>query len=1724
MPSDGKQDEKLKLKRSSIKGRLTKFKNYLDTVTTLENICPLEINKLSMKLSRLQALYSDFDEVQGQIEILEESDQAEELNVRDSIEHEFDTCISIAQDFIETNSPVKEQNSPQRPSSAASSYKSQCEHDNCDTLGFRLPVIKIPNFDGSCFKWLEFKETYISLVHENNKIKNIHKFHYLLSYLEGEAARVLCNLEVTGANYSEAWQLLTKRYDNKRQLINNHLKALFGVDSVRETDKSLRFIVDHVTKNLRALCTLGLPTNQWDALIIYMIATKLDNSTCLKWEEHRTNLPEIPSLEQFFDFLKNRANVLETVNRQRHDKSKMLLPTPQPKVQTKAFALTTKSKSPPASVVGCLVCNGPHRLYECATFKAKSPEDRVSFASTLNLCVNCLRVGHNVQTCRLPGSCRSCKQKHNTLLHVPAQHEVPGSGANQFHSLAAMTDSDVLLCTAQVNISNFNTNETLTVRALLDSGSQSTFITEDVQQRLNLTCQPSNVSIAGLSDAPLTIDVKRCALHLQSLNDPFNVNMSCLVIPKIADKIPKATLDVSRYDFSNFKLADPTFYETSSIDMLIGADLFWDLIGSHQHSLGTNNPILQSSKLGWLISGPLPILNTYSPNTKENNKTIKCNFLTKEPNLSTINYALEKFWELENIPQSHPYSQEESLCEQHYLSNTYRLDTGRFCVGLPLREEKDCLGDSYFLAKKRFLSLEARFKRQPELKRLYVDFIHEYAELGHLEEPPIHRPATAYFLPHHPVIRTKSESTQLRVVFDASARSSSGFSVNDLQMVGPVVQDSLFNILLRFRQYKYIISGDVEKMYRQVRIRESDRDMQLILWRDNENEPLRTLRLNTVTYGFASASFLSTRCIWQLGEECKDPSIKTIIQNDFYCDDLLSGAETEESLKYIQRQVSNELSKGCFHLRKYRSNLPTLFDDCSLPEKGNLLISNSTNTLGIGWSPSSDNLLFQIDYSPDSTITKRSILSSTFKIFDPLGLLALCTIKPKILLQELWSLKLDWDDEVPDAIKKSWQGFSLGISSLSSLEIPRRVLLNNSIFIEMHCFCDASEKAFGSCIYLRSKDTEGNVETNLLCAKSRVAPLKATTIPRLELCAALLGAQLTTAATQALRLHINRHIYWSDSKVVLGWLQSANKTKTFVANRVAAIHELSDPSHWRYVPTGENPADLCSRGIEPQQVAHADLWWHGPLFLMQSEAYWPTFPHSTVVELPELKAFPALVAEPAPSVAFIDVTKFSKLNRLQRVSARALRFIYNCRNPNNKLIGILTVDELQGALSFLIKTAQLESFPNEIACLESKRPLPTKSNLLSLNAFIDECQLLRVGGRIDKSNHPYNKRHPILLDSKHHLTKLLFRFEHERLMHAPPQLLLTSIRDQYWPLGGRKLARLIYNHCVRCRRYNAKSMTNIMGNLPVERVEPDFPFKAVATDFAGPFLITDRKGRGCKITKCYLCIFVCLRYKCLHLEPVSELSRDAFILTLKRFIARRGLPNLIYCDNATNYVAAAKEIKAFFEFNNEYFSDFAAQRGIEFRFSPVYAPSFNGLAESSIKSAKLHLRRILGQTHLTFEELASLFAQIEAILNSRPLCPLSPSPNDFQPLTPAHFLIGRPLTSLPSPSFGDSNSSRLNRFQRLEELRNHFWRRWSNEFIAELQQRRKWRVKCRDLRIDDLVLIKDETPPLYWRLGRVSKLFPGSDGIPRVADVKTARGTIRRALNRLCLLPTDCSS
>lgn len=1734
--SKGSKD--LIAKRASIKGRLTIFKQYLDTVQKSPAPTPIEIAELSIKLHQFETLMETFDELQTRIEVLNCDNMEFETNERDLVENNFVSAIALARAIVARHNSVN-------PSPDANESLQSQSASNNNQQGFKLPQIDIAKFEGAYFEWLSFRDTYLSLIHKNENIQTIHKFHYLLSYLRGDAARVVSNIEVSQANYENAWRLLCDRYDNKKQLINFHLNSLLNTESIqRESCRALRYLIDHVNKNLRALQSLGQPTDKWDIIIIHIIASKLDSTTLLKWEEYRNTLSaDVPTLQDFDKFLSNRADVLEllkqknTVNnnatKSQYTNSRSAMPMQfNSNRHVQSFpSLDSEAPGTSTTTLVCTYCNGSHRVYDCQSFLAKGVEDRINEALKRKLCLNCLRPGHRTRMCRV-GPCNSCKKRHNTLLHRPVQPNEPTTANESLANNTLTTDCNfsnvnkqIILSTAIIDIFNPQTRQTESVRALLDCGSQSSYMTVSLKEKLCLQSHKTNVKIIGIGNNTSHC-VESCVAQINSKESDFQATLTFMLLPTLTSYIPKYKINTETFNIpTSVRLADPSFDRPAPVDVILGADIFWDILGSHQINLGANSPQLRSSQLGWLIAGPSTNTNTNTKSNLHDNTT----FMNFSSSLSNLDAQLARFWECESLPSEKApgLSESERECEKHFMTHTKRLSTGHFSVRLPLIDNPDCLGDSYPTAKKRFFNLEKRFRKQPELKQSYVEFINEYKALGHCSVSEVARPSPSYFLCHHPVLRMDSESTKLRVVFDGSLRTSSGVSLNDLQLTGPSnLQDSLFSILLRFRQHKYILTGDVEKMFRCVLLDEKDRNLQLILWRENEYSPLQTIKLNTVTYGCTSSSYLSIRCLWQLGEECTDDVSKRTIQRDFYCDDLITGADSTEELTRILNSVTAALRLGCFNLRKFRSNEPSIFTQSNLNLSDNLCLSHSSSALGLEWNPNTDQIHVSVDISSpndDNKVTKRSILSSSFRIFDPLGLISPCTVIPKLLMQKLWKEKLTWDEPVPSQLKKEWVSFRSSVSALSSLQVQRLVLSDSPSTIELHSFCDASLTAYGACVYLRSIDKDGQVKVQLLCAKSKIAPIKPTTIPRLELFGALLAARLSKTVTVSLRCKIDRRYHWCDSSVVLGWLRSSpSKLQPFVGTRVDAITELTEVSSWRHVPTALNPADLISRGVSPDSLQGCNIWWSGPPYLYQSETHWPSSPndyeeHDLTEDSRALHS--QLSDSQEQHEPLVNFERFSKLTTLKRTIAYVQRAVkVFAHKPVDK--GPLTLDELNNAFYFACKSVQHQCFAKEYDTLMKGQPLSPKSNLLKYSPFLDENKLLRVGGRLNDSSYNFEKKNPILLHGTHHLTKLIFAYEHIKNMHAGPQLLLACVREYVWPINGRHVARRTTHKCVICTRLRGKTFQPIMGNIPNQRVSADFPFVTVGIDFAGPFLTINKKGRGARTVKSYMCLFVCLRYKCIHLEAVSDLTKDAFLSTLRRFIARRGKPREIFCDNGKNFVGAARDIGTFIKASQSSVSGFATEEGIKFVFSPTHAPHFGGIWEAGVKSAKFHMKRVIGNTFLTFEELSTLLAQVEAILNSRPLCPLSPSPDDFHFLSPGHFLLGRPLTSLPAPALEDSNPSRLKRHQRLEQIRQHFWRRWQKECIAEMQQRTKWRTNYSSLKIGDLVLLQEENlSPLCWRLGRVVRLFHGRDNVTRVADIKTANGgTFRRPLVKICPL------
>lgn len=1734
--------DSLQKKRNSMKGKVTIFTKHLAILESCPTVSSLQLDELKVRLSKFEALYDDFDDLQMRIEEASTDGGTAAFKEREDFEDSYFKEIARARSLVSKHTLA----------SPVAQPKDEQKYTNNNIV--RLPTIEIPRFDGRHQSWLEFRDSFISLIHDNEGIDDINKLRYLQTSLQGSPALlVLENLEICAANYRQAWKSLCERFDKPRLLVNKHLECLFNIDPINtESSSNIRRLVDLTNTNIRALTTLKQPVQYWDRIIVYLTERKLDTITSREWEQHRgSQLDEFPLLSDILNFLNNKADYLASLEESAQNKYTT-------ETKTKTFSLNTNIKlmekqniqkstiyknhnntnqntkintnSNINKAKKCPMCSQEHNLFMCEVFRNSSLETRNNVVREAKVCLNCLRSGHSTQKCKCFTSCKYCKQRHNTLLHM----EPPTTSGQDNVTLSAntiqhTTASHCLLSTALVRVFDCN-GAPHTARLLLDNGSTTNFATNELCSKLGLSIRNESSTISGISDQSC-VSTQSCHIQMESLSGScYKCNIHCFILPKITTLIPSNFINTNSLQLpDDIHLADPSFFMPSVIDILVGAETFWNVLGTKSISLGKNQPKLFETKLGWLVSGFIQQLNQ---------TTTICNLLQHERS------DLERFWELDSVTESPSLSREHIACEENFRLTTKRDKDGRFIVTMPLKSSPTTLGLSYHKAKLRFLTLEKRFKREPQFKNLYVEFMREYLNLGHMSEnKSFNEAGINYVLPHHGIIRPHSTTTKLRVVFDASAPSSTGVSLNDLQMVGPTVQEDLFSILLRFRQHKYIVSADVEKMYRCIMLDPSQRHLQQILFRFNENEPIKTYTLNSLTYGTASAPYIATKCLVSLASSSSN-NVEQAIRRDFYVDDYLGGGNTIEETIQLSKGVSSILKSAQFNLRKWNSNCPEIIKNISvnsepITKELNLDHNSSSKTLGIYWQNDTDILSFSINILLKAKITKRHILSVISQIFDPLGLIGPCIIEAKVLMQKLWMDKSSWDEVVSTDIRTLWQSFAQTLPMLNSIKIPRWTMCDRTHRRELHTFTDASETAYGACVYVRSITDTGGIQVMLLTSKNKIAPIKAQTMPRLELCAALLGARLCAKVIKALTTSIDSTHYWCDSTIVLGWLNTCpTQLQSFVRNRVAEIGDLTNSGSWGYVRSADNSADLVSRGVKADLIGSATIWWNGPSFLQSAQNFWPQSPNTTQINTQTTHndtktQNKALIIsnniqqsnnsnnkELSNNIILKLIYNTSNFTSLQRKIAYILRFAHNCLNRSNLITGHLTRHDLDGALTVIVQLSQQDMFYDELATLQKGESLPRSNKLSSLTPFIDHNKLLRVGGRLSNSPYSYDVKHPILLDSKHHLTKIIFSSQHIKLLHAGPQLLLANIRQSYWVLGGRNLSKKTVRQCTKCNRFKAQTVQPIMGQLPATRTELEYPFLNTGVDYAGPILISDRKGRGSRLIKSYICIFVCYAVKAVHLELVADLTKEAYIAALNRFIARRGKPQVITSDNGTTFVGACNQIYKLLRDSN--ISEYLADLGIEFKFVPAYTPHFNGISEAAVKSTKAHLNKILSLTHLTFEEMTTCLTQIESILNSRPLTPLSSDPCDLAALTPSHFLIGRPLTSIPglTQSLDVVTINRLERYRRVEVLKNHFWSRFSLEYVPLLQQKTKWQHSTGQLKNNALVLIQDKTmPPLLWLLGRITKVYKGTDGEVRVADIKTKKGTLRRACNTICPLP-----
>ena len=1315
------------------------------------------------------------------------------------------------------------------------------------------------------------------------------------------------------------------------------------------------------------------------------------------------------------------------------------------------------------------------------------------------------------------------------------------------HTYSMTSRTKVALQVVPVKIMN-NDGHSVTTYALLDTGSEETFLSKTISDRLGLEVKNcSTLAVCTLSGES-SVKVGQANVQVKAVDNHEDRTLTIENV-KVIDNLTITTTrarDLSQWPhLTDLKIPD---VENNQVTMLIGANVPEAQVHEECRRGRSGEPYAVRTVLGWAVLGPVNVANGSS------SQVANVNFVKYGDELS--DQQMRQFLRLDDIDMNRSSKKAMSVEDQEALKrmeNSVQIVDGHYEIGMLWKSVTPWLPNNKQMAEARLQALKRKLQRDETFHRKYREFMEKLIERGYArkltEEEAARRSRRTWYLPHHGVFHPQKKD-KIRVVFDAAAMQD-GVSLNNQLHQGPDLTNSLLGVLLRFRQYPIALVADIEGMFNQVKVPPEDSDaLRFLWWETNDLESPSEFQMTSHIFGAKDSPSCANFCLKRAAEDSKgrfsDEAVNAVTK-DFYVDDFVKSVRTVNEASSLANEVTCLLSEAGFRLMKWMSNSREVLSEIPDRERArptlDLDLENLPveRTLGVQWDVEKDAFLFKV-HVPHQPSTKRGILSAVSSLYDPMGFVCPVILEAKKILQKLWKLNLGWDDEIPEDLQNQWNKWKYELSALSQVEVPRCHLVHGTVRdISLHLFSDASEDGYGMCAYLRFVYASGTVRCSFLVGRSRSSPVRPISIPRLELQAATLSVKIYRVLLDELTYEISKITFWSDSQTTLQYIKNETKRfQTYVANRVTEIREVTSPDQWRHCPGRVNPADDASRGLNPQKLSSQHRWWRGPDFLWETEDRWPSAKYEEVPDSdPEVRAsanvHPVSARTHHGDNSTDDCNKTSstledghgglkKLMEscgswpvLQRRVAWIVRFcqwIANGRVASST--GPLTLQELSQSTQAIVRIVQNECFPQDVKEVSQNKEVKISSRLGSLRPVLEDG-VLRVGGRLQKAVVlSWDEKHPMILPKHHHVSQLIVRHYHEFAAHSGREQTLCELQRMFWIIGGRSLVKKIIRSCIKCRRMNAKPMEQFMGSLPGARLEayhPPFTFTGV--DLFGP--LTVKWGRG--TAKRWGCLFTCLTTRAVHLEVTPSLETDDFIMVLRQFISRRGPPKEIWSDRGTNFVGASRELKeAIAHWNEETIERQLQQKGIRWVFQPPAAPHMSGVWERLVQITKKHLKSVAGDGLLSDVELRTLLAEVESIVNNRPITAVSDDPDDCSALTPNHFLLQR-ATQLPPGVFVNEDLFSRKRWRKVQFLADHYWKRWIREYVPTLQRRPKWVKSRRNAQIGDLVLLaEDKVVRNRWPMGRVVEVFTGKDGGVRSARVKTAGGVFHRPVSKICLL------
>lgn len=1618
-------------------------------------------------------------------------------------------------------------NFPQIPRAQSTLYPSTTGPTPAQLTARHTMGHSLCKFSGNPRDWpvfhTSFRETTIAcgFSHNENLVR-------LQRSLEGNALTMVQGLLTKAENVPVIMEMLKNIFGRPDLIVGELLDKIKAHQPIKSEkfDELVAFAVE--VRNLSVtLEDDDLEDYRRDPSMMKEIIARLPQNIKLRWAEYSVNKPdERHDIIKFSSWLFEIAMALCQTLPQ-------IMATKEPEKE-RHFKKKTTIGFHNEHEKKCVCCkNAFHPIDECRSFLNANYSQKWNVIRNNRLCGRCLEPHNYKDKCPHPGpKCtkNKCERNHHPLLHKEMSEKPNEEVVRNFtHNMNdGNTRYRYMLVTLHYK------GQKIDAYAFLDEGSSTTLMTQELADKLNAKGINKPLSLEWTDES-----VKRNEPQSEIITLRINIKgKGPKTVPFEARTVSSLRLPTQSL---NYEEIAPKYEHLAHLpinsyrdvipEILIGLDNWTLALPTTVREGKIGEPIAAKCKLGWTI---------FAMNNNESKSRTFFHICEETKSDDDLHQLVTNYFKIDHLgieaKQSSLNTSEENKALKIMESTAKRRPDGRFEIGLLWRNQPHDLPDSELMSLRRLEGLKRSLKHKPEILEAMEKQIADYLEKGYIREVTQQEinenRARVWYLPIF-VALNPNKPGKIRMVWDAAAKVKE-ISLNSMLLSGPDLTAPLLQVVFQSREGPYAIAGDIREMFHRVYVIPQDQYSQLFHWLDG-----RTMAMQVLTFGStcspASAQYVKNLNATEYKSQYPD-AYKAIVENT-YVDDWLQSFETEEKAIETTKNVITVHAKAGFEIRNWISNskkvLRALQGDDKSESSLNLNLDEPLSVdkvLGMWWNTERDSLTFSLKFNKgnkevlngERTPTKRELLRILMSIFDPLGLLGHYLITLKILLQHVWKSKIDWDEPINKTQDEKFQKWREILPQIQDLHIPRCYLhspMNEETEIELHAFVDASEEAEAAVVYIRIKNND-SVRCVLVASKTKVAPLRILSIPRLELESAVIGARLVTNVKAYHQIPMGKLFMWTDSTTVLSWINNNNtpKKERFIAFRVAEILEKTSARQWNHVPSELNVADKATK-MKLRELDVNDEWFNGPKFLYEDVNKWPAaFQPSQMCSESEI------IATHVQQNVIIDVNRFSSWLKLRKTVAFLYYFrdrIQSKHTPNQ-----IPPEIFARADDFLYKYAQNECFGKELSILQSKtyqnkRKIVKSGPLKHLSPYVDNKGVLRVKGRVNELQWlPDDTKNPIILPSNHKITFLIVNYYHEKWNHENHSVVLNDLRAKFQISRVRALLNKVRASCQKCKILFPKPIEPLMGDLPKARISPyTAPFTYTGIDYCGPFPVTVKRSTE----KRWVALFTCLTTRAIHTEIAHGLDADNCVMCIRNFMLIRGQPNTFYSDCGTNFVAADKilreEIKSI---KNKDVMKHFEHEPIKWKFNPPGAAHMGGAWERLVRALKKSLYAAVPSRNFTDPLLKACLTEATYVVNSRPLTYLSIANEEHEVLTPNHFLIGSHNGVKPTGVLDDSQTMLKHNYLTAQQFRERMWKRWVAEYLPDLVRRTKNFEPSTPLKIGDVVIVCDNNLPANtWPKGIVSQVMTGRDGQTRSAIVKTNKGEYHRPTSKLAKIDVE---